>query len=185
MRLVSVLLLFILTWGHSLDAQEPRPRNIRIEIEIQRVGYEQIRGVSQTFKETTRQFITTLEGYEATIFIGKRIPQIIPLRQYLVEHGYLEYAIQMIDVGTRLRAVPRIKGNLIEVEIMPEISYQTADDKRQNVVQVRSLGSTVLVPNGGTIQLGTVVSDSEFFDHFYRNARGERLVIFLTPTILE
>jgi len=168
-----------------VSAQDPRPRNIRLEILIEKTGSAQTPYGSQTSREKTRQFVMALEGHEATIFVGKRVPYLVPIRQYLVENEYLATSIEFHSIGTRLRALPRIRGNMIQVEITPEISYQTPFDERTGVVRVEKLSTTVIVPNGGTIQLGAVETASEFYDHFYRNERGERLLIYLTPTIQE
>ena len=160
------------------------PRNIRIDVFIERVGYETARGEETGFSEKTQQFITTLEGYEGTIFVGKRISYLVPIQRYLAENQYIDYALQMTDVGTQLRVVPHVRGDVIELEITPEISYETAQGNPQTI-QVQKLSSTIAVPNGQTIQLGSVVTDSEFFDAFYRNERGERVAIYVAPKILE
>ena len=127
----------------------------------------------------------TLEGREATIFIGKQVPQVVAMRQYLIEHQYVEYAVQFANVGTQLKVLPRIRGPYIEVEITPELSYQSPLDQKLQRIRVDRLSSTVSVPNGQTIQLGSVATASEFFDEFYRTERGERLEVSLTPRVME
>ncbi len=163
---------------------EESPRNIRIDVFIEQVGYETAYGTQTSFSQKTQQFITTLEGYEGTIFVGKRIPYVVEIRRYLTEHQYVDYGVVMTDVGTQLRVVPRVRGDVIELEITPEISYETAQGNPE-VIQVHKLSSTIAVPNGQTVQLGSVVTDSEFFDLFYRNERGERLTIYVAPQILD
>ena len=163
---------------------EESPRNIRIDVFIEQVGYETAYGAQTSFSQKTQQFITTLEGYEGTIFVGKRVPYVVEIKRYLAEHQYVDYGVVMTDVGTQLRVVPRVRGDVIELEITPEISYETAQGNPQTI-QVYKLSSTIAVPNGQTVQLGSVVTDSEFFDLFYRNEHGERLTISVAPQILE
>jgi hypothetical protein len=179
------LLVALLLQISPAIAQQDIPRNIRLDIVIKKAGYVQSGAATKRFQEETKQFITTLDGREATIFIGKNIPQRVPLRRYLVDHDYLEEStVRFVDVGTRIRAIPRVVGNNIEVEITPEISFQTAAEGEKGIIQVRHLSSTVLVPDGGTIQLGSFSTDSEFYNHFYRNARGERVMVTLSPRVL-
>ena len=56
-------------------------RNIRIDVFVERVGYETAHGQVSSFSEKTQQFITTLEGYEGTIFVGKRISYVVPIQR--------------------------------------------------------------------------------------------------------
>jgi hypothetical protein len=128
-----------------------------------------------TSSETDRQFILTLENDETTIFIGKEVPYLAAIRRYLVDEAYVDAQIEFVSVGTRLRATARIRGNLIEVQLTPEISYQALADERTGVVQVDKLSSTIVVRSGGTIEVGRVESASEFYDHFYRSERGTSL----------
>jgi len=187
-RQLSILLYLAITSFLSIEglhAGDPLPRNIRIDVQIESVGFEahSVTGVTR-FKSKTQQFITTLEGHEGTIFVGKRIPEVMPLHRYLVEHGYIEDVVVFRDVGTKLKVLPRIRGNMIEIEVTPEISYQTADDTRNQVIRIQHLSSTVMVPNGQTIQLGASATASEFESLFYRKETGEQQVIYLTPHIL-
>jgi len=168
-----------------LWAEELEPRNIRLNVQIEKIGVQQNSFSRQTLKERSRQMLVTLDGREAVIFVGRRVPQVIELRRYLVDQHYVDYQVQFADIGTQLRARPRIRGSMIEVEITPEISYQNPHDHQAHVIHMDRLSSTVLVPNGGTIQLGSVVSETEFFDAFYRNEYGERLTVYLTPEVMD
>ena len=184
-RAAAVFLFMLLFSAASLSAAGVEARNIKLNILIEKAGFEEGSFTRTTTAERTQQSIVTLEGHEAVIFVGRRVPQIIAIRNYLIDQQYLDYAIQFAAVGTQLRVLPRLLGNVVEVEVTPEISYQTQQDTETHVIQVNRLSTTVQVPVGETIQLGSVVSDSEFFDAFYRNERGERLVIYLTPQVLD
>ena len=181
----AVFLLVLLFSAASLSAAGAEARNIKLNILIEKAGFEEGPFTRTTTAERTQQSIVTLEGREAVIFVGRHVPQIIAIRNYLIDQQYVDYAVQFAAVGTQLRVLPRLLGNVVEVEVTPEISYQTQQDTETHVIQVNRLSTTVQVPMGETIQLGSVVSDSEFFDAFYRNERGERLVIYLTPQVLD
>jgi hypothetical protein len=180
--LVLALSLFDSGWLHAYD---DLPKNIRIEVLIEKAGYEREAGVSSQFSEKTRQFLTTLDGHEASIFVGERVAEVVAIRRFLIENQYLDYAVQFQNVGTQLRVLPRIRGGFIEVEVTPEISYQTAAGAERRVIRMQKLSSTVSVRNGETIQVGSASAHSDFNRLFYQSERGERLAIFLTPQIMD
>jgi len=186
LRLLSLLVIGVFFCSIiPLEASDLEPRNIKLNVLIEKAGFESRPFAQTTSAEKVQQSVVTLEGREAVIFVGRQVPQWVAIRRYLLENQHLDYAVQFASVGTQLRVLPRLRGNMVEVEVTPEISYQTPADERSHVIQVSRLSSTVLVPVGETIQLGAVATASEFFDAFYRSERDERLVVYLTPQVLD
>ncbi len=185
---IFILLIGMLCSGQiDISVDEDLRQNVRIDVEIKKLGYRDRPLGITTVRQETRQTIVVLEGHEATLFIGKKIPYARKLIAYLVNGGYIEVIVDYRDVGSSLKVRPRIYGNMIVVTLTPEISY--VSDKGRGIIAVDKLSTTVRVLNGQSIRIGGSFSRSEtekeFNELFYRDEQGEGVIITLTPRIME
>ncbi|MDD5085263.1 MAG: hypothetical protein PHE61_04370 [Candidatus Omnitrophica bacterium] len=163
-------------------------RNIKIEVVIKKAGYHTAVSGESTLKQETRQEIVVLNNHEATLFVGKRVPYVNWFRDYLHRSGYLEATVDFRDVGTQLKVRPRIvQGNIIEVTVTPEISYETVKGYRD--IKIDRLSTTVMVSDGESIILGGSATkeqfERQFNEYFYKDETGEAVIVTLTPRIME
>ncbi|MBI4372399.1 MAG: hypothetical protein HY585_01575, partial [Candidatus Omnitrophica bacterium] len=155
-----------------------------IEVQVKSAGYVRGGDFSQTTRSSNEtQMLVVSEGLEGRLFVGRQVPYAIWYRNYLRDEGYLTGEIRFQNVGTSLIVSPRVRGSLIEVTLTPEVSYETEDGRGS--IAVTKLSSTILVPNGQTIEIGAGQQKSEFETNFYTRESGEAVRITLTPTIME
>ncbi|MBI4358964.1 MAG: hypothetical protein HY584_06655 [Candidatus Omnitrophica bacterium] len=176
----SLLLVLGSAFGQSLGSR----KNVKIEVQYKSAGYVRSGELYQTSRESNEtQMLLVMDGLEGRLFIGKEVPYALWYRDYLRKEGYLTGEIKFRNVGTSLIVRPRVRGNQIEVTLTPEVSYETQDGSGS--IAVTSLSTTVLVPNGQSIEIGAGLQKSEFEHTFYTRETGEAVRIVLVPTILE
>jgi len=183
-KAITWIFFFLLAVPTAFGQPFDTRRNIKIEVQIKSAGY--VRG--SEFYQTNRQsndtqMLLVSEGLEGRLFIGKSVPYVLWYRDYLKNEGYLTGEIEFRNVGTSLIASPRIVGNRIEVTLTPELSYETKDGRGS--IAVTKLSTTVLVPNGQSVEIGAGLQKSEFENNFYTRETGETVRVVLTPTIVE
>jgi type II secretory pathway component GspD/PulD (secretin) len=132
------------------------------------------------------QYITTMSGHPATLFVGKTIADPSWLYNYkflpptvIVGGGstiIIPSAIPgfvMRDVGAKLMVLPRLRDDgLIDVEIYPEVSYMDGKGKKQ-AVRVESISTRLTLLDGQRINIGGAVSSNL---NFYKNLFGPNLM---------
>ncbi|MBN1688442.1 MAG: hypothetical protein JW893_05020 [Candidatus Omnitrophica bacterium] len=157
---------------------------IQIEVEYQKAGYtRQNRFPAETLHRSREvQTISVMSGLEARLFIGKRVPYIQWYRTFLYEEGYLAADVILKDIGTSLIVKPQLLGNVIVIELIPEISYETNDGRGS--IAVTRLRTTVRAGDGQSIEIGGSTRESEFAQNFYRNESGEEIRVILTPHVM-
>lgn len=166
----------------SLAADSP-PRMIRIAVQtVQSTSFED--GWTETTSRSSQgQFVVVTEGSEGRIFIGERVSMVSYFYNYLVGEGYLTGVVTFQEVGTSLIARARVVGeDQIEVTLTPEISYLSPGGRGS--VAVQRLSTSVVVPNGRSIEIGGQAARNDFESRFYRSASGQSVQFVLTPTVI-
>lgn len=145
--------------------------------------------------------IVTLDGQEASIFIGKE-------QYYSIVSGPVNYpytTLEAITAGITLKITPYVSENgYITVEIQPEVSDVTveATEDRLPVITKRQVNTKVRVKDGETVIIGGLTNQTEFervtrvpilgyipiIGFFFKNKKKTveetEVVIFITPSIL-
>ncbi len=147
--------------------------------------------------------ITTLDNQAAEIIVGQNVPF---RTGSFTSEGTTQNTIERKDVGITMRVIPRVnQGDVIQLDISQEVSSltnQTVQGAADLVTNRRSIKTTVLADNGGTIVLGGLITDDRqssrsevpglgkvpIIGGLFRNrseqARRQTLFVFLRPTIL-
>ncbi len=146
--------------------------------------------------------ITTLDNQAAEIVVGQNVPF---RTGTFTSDGTTQNTIERQDVGITMRVVPRVnQGDVIQLDISQEVSSLSAavSGAADIVTNRRSIKTTVLADNGGTIVLGGLITDDRLrtrtevpglgklpvIGGLFRNkqdsARRQTLFVFLRPTIL-
>ncbi len=147
--------------------------------------------------------ITTLDNQAAEIIVGQNVPF---RTGSFTSDGTTQNTIERKDVGITMRVVPRVnQGDVIQLDISQEVSSLTnraVDGAADLVTNRRSIKTTVLADNGGTIVLGGLITDDRtssrsevpglgrvpliggLFRSKSAQARRQTLFVFLRPTIL-
>ena len=147
--------------------------------------------------------ITTLDNQAAEIVVGQNVPF---RTGSFTGNGTTQNTIERRDVGITMRVVPRVnQGDVIQLEISQEVSslVNTALAGAADIVtNRRSIKTTVLADNGGTIVLGGLITNDRqstrsevpglgklpivggLFRSKQNSARKQTLFVFLRPTIL-
>jgi len=145
--------------------------------------------------------IVTLDGQEATIFIGRE-------EYYSIVSGPVTYpytTLEAITAGITLKITPYISENgEITVEIQPEVSDVTveATEERLPVITKRQVNTKVRVKDGETVIIGGLTNQTEFervtrvpifgyipiigffFKDKKKSVEETEVVVFITPSIL-
>jgi general secretion pathway protein D len=147
--------------------------------------------------------ITTLDNQAAEIVVGQNVPF---RTGTFTGNGSTQNTIERRDVGITMRVVPRVnQGDVIQLDISQEVSSLAATavaGAADIVTNRRSIKTTVLADNGGTIVLGGLITNDRqtsrsevpglgklpiiggLFRSKSESARKQTLFVFLRPTIL-
>ncbi len=159
------------------DGRWVRPNEVRIGGGIQRGRTTQ----------NTSQFIMTMSGHPATLWVGRTIPDpswlnhvrfrptvvVVPRRggAVIIPGNDPEWVWR--DVGSRLMVLPYYLDNgLIDVEIYPEVTYLDGEGRRQ-AIRTESVSTRLTVRDGQRVSIGGVVNDNR---EFYVNLFGPELL---------
>jgi type II secretory pathway component GspD/PulD (secretin) len=144
---------------------------------------------------------TTLDGTEARIFIGDKIPIIIAGS----EGEQAGQSVSFIEAGVKLVITPRVNRNgLITVHVRPEVSSILGQEKTQGYphVRTREADFVATVRDGETLAIAgllqreeidsmlklPILGDIPILGALFRSrkveARETEMVIFITPTIV-
>jgi type IV pilus secretin PilQ/predicted competence protein len=150
--------------------------------------------------------IATLNGKEATMLIGSRIPFVVTGTTFAGGGAAQTQTIQREEVGIKLRITPLINADgYITTEINPEVSSVT-DFRGENadlpVVATRQASTTVRLKDGSSVIIGGLLSEEKtrtvtkvpilgqipgigyLFQHHTIVSSKRDLVIEVTPRIL-
>jgi general secretion pathway protein D len=147
--------------------------------------------------------ITTLDNQAAEIVVGQNVPF---RTGTFTGNGNTQSTIERRDVGITMRVLPRVnQGDVIQLDITQEVSSlanATVAGAADIVTNRRSIKTTVLADNGGTIVLGGLITNDRqssrsevpglgklpivggLFRSKSDSARKQTLFVFLRPTIL-
>ncbi len=150
--------------------------------------------------------ITTLDNQPAEIIVGQNVP--FRTGSFTTDGNSTNpfTTIERRDVGITLRVVPRVnQGDVVQLDVSQEVSSLTntnVSGAADLVTNRRSIKTTVLADNGGTIVLGGLITDDRQQNRsevpglgkipvlgrlFRSNSEGKNrrtLFVFLRPTIL-
>ena len=150
--------------------------------------------------------ITTLDNQPAEIVVGQNVPFRTGSFSPDGTGASPFTTIERRDVGITMKVTPRVNsGDVIQLVVSQEVSSltnTTVAGAADLVTNRRSISTTVLADNGGTIVLGGLISDNRTLSGsqvpglsrlpviggLFRNRSDERhkqtLYVFLRPTIL-
>lgn len=150
--------------------------------------------------------VTTLDNEAAEILVGQNVP--FRTGSFSGQGGSQNpfTTIERQDVGIKMNVVPRVNlGDVVQLEISQEVSSllnTSVTGAADLITNRRSISTTVLADNGGTIVLGGLITDDRqsargevpglgdlplvggLFRSRQEAARRQTLFIFLRPTIL-
>lgn len=147
-----------------------------------------------------RPSTTTLDGTEARVFIGDKIPVIIS------DDGGETQSVSFIEAGVKLVITPRVNRNgLITVRIRPEVSSILGKEQTQGFPHVRTREADLVatVRDGETIAIAGLIQREEIesilklpilgdipllgllFQNKKLDTKETEMVIFVTPRIVE
>jgi general secretion pathway protein D len=133
-----------------------------------------------TTQSNSGMFLVARSGTPASLTVAREVPFPEYFIHYVVRNGLWTGAVGITrpewkSIGTRLSFIPEVRGDLITVTILPEItalesvsSPGSGGGWRPTVIQVRSLSTQVTVRNGAEITLGGLNgADEEFHRNFF------------------
>lgn len=144
---------------------------------------------------------TTLDGTEARIFIGDKIPVIITSSS----GGETSQSVSFIEAGVKLIITPRVNRNgLITVHVHPEVSSILGKEQTQGYphVRTREADFVATVRDGETLAIAgllqreeiesmlkfPILGDIPILGELFKNkkvqAKETEMVIFITPRIV-
>ena len=188
MKKTGIFLLFVALLCSEATA-EGLPPNISIEVEFKEIGRKTggPRGLGSVYttdtSSYTKEHIVVTDGLSAFIRVGEDMPFINYYVDYLYNNGYIETReVTFKEVGTSLRVTPKIRGNVIEVELTPEIS--AVIDQKKKIIDIKRLSTTVMAADGQSISIGGLIQDKDFSGMFFKSGKSSSLDIILTPRIM-
>ncbi|TWH48310.1 type II secretion system protein GspD [Sporomusa sp. KB1] len=145
--------------------------------------------------------VTTINGKQAQILIGDRIP----VQVQTLTNGITTTSTEYIDAGIKLIYTPRINTDgLITVDVRTEVSSATlVPDIKAYKITTRQAETTVRLKDGETMVIGGLIgaTDNEvrkavpffgdlpiigsLFKNFNKSHNDTEVVIFLTPRIVK
>ena len=109
--------------------------------------------------------IATLNGHEASILIGERIPYVVTGTVFAGGGAAPVQTVQREEVGIKLRITPHINPDgYITTEITPEVSSVTEFRGANNdlpVVSTRQATTTVRLKDGNSVVIGGLLSEQK------------------------
>lgn len=144
--------------------------------------------------------VTTINGKQAQILIGDRIP----VQVQTLTNGTTTTSTEYIDAGIKLIYTPRVNTDgLITVNVLTEVSSPTlVSDIKQYKITTRQAETTVRLKDGETMVIGGLIGSTdsetrkavpffsklpiigELFKNFNKDHNDTEVVIFLTPRIV-
>jgi hypothetical protein len=134
-----------------------------------------VNGGSTRVTSTTNsgQFLLVQGGQTASIEVAKQVPFADYFYGYVSNLGIAVPAIRWESVGTRMAVRPDVQGDLIRVEIVPELT--TLSGGQYGVLTLKQLATVVTVANGVPVQIGGFKdAAAEFNLNFFSGAGGAR-----------
>ncbi|QDR80334.1 type II secretion system protein GspD [Sporomusa termitida] len=144
--------------------------------------------------------VTTINGKQAQILIGDRIPVLVEK----IENGESKTTTEYVDAGIKLVYTPRINTDgLITVEVRTEVSSPTlVAEMKAYKITTRQAETTVRLKDGETMVIGGLIGSSNsevrkavpflsnlpilgaLFKNSSKSKTETEVIIFLTPRIV-
>lgn len=158
-------------WGQSGVVIEGNRARVR-PVERNILGAN-IQNDSRTSSSLSSQFLLLKSGRSASIKVGEDVPFVDYFWSYAYDLGILyDTQVRWESIGTQMRVYATARGNLIDIEIVPEITALTGDAFAP--VSFRSLATQVTLRNGESIDIGGFnKADDEFNRHFFFGTRSQ------------
>jgi len=107
--------------------------------------------------------IATIDGHEASVNIGSKIPFAVPVSS---NSSSSQWAVQYIDAGVSLKITPRLgEKGLITVSIHPEVSsiseWRATSAGEFPVISTRNADTYLEITNGQTIVIGGLINETD------------------------
>ena len=177
----------------------PKP-NVRIEVTLNEGGAEGTRGIEiqgkvggndltignapvkrgtievraldrgSSFGSQSSQFLMVQSGGEAYLEVGKDVPLVDYFYTMALGSGYVIPEVRWQRIGTRLGIRPVVSGNLIQVEVVPQVTALV--NAEWQVVSYRELATVVTVADGEARQIGSFSKASDEFNRNFFSRRG-------------
>lgn len=126
-----------------------------------------------TTSSSANQFLVVQSGRTASIRVVREVPFVDYFYNYALGLGYITGTqTRWRDIGSQMAVTPRVVGNMIEVELMPQITALV--DSKTETVSFRELATRVTVPNGQTVQVGGFQGAAEEFNRNFFSGGGRR-----------
>jgi Bacterial type II and III secretion system protein len=111
------------------------------------------------------QFLVVQSGSSASIRVVQEVPFIDFFYNYAWGRGYITTQTRWRDIGSQMSVRPRVRGNLIDIELMPQITALV--DGRREIIDYRDLVTTVTVANGQEVSVGGFQGAGEEFNRYF------------------
>ena len=105
------------------------------------------------------QFMTVIEGYPATITVGRAVPFTSQMRTYCRQHPAFVETIDYQNVDTGFEVLPEIFGETVQLEIRPFMAF--LDSQNLNQIIFHELATKVQLPLGTWYDLGGQMSTQD------------------------
>ena len=123
----------------------------RINVQAQADRRQEDRKVSQ--------FMTVIEGYPATITVGKAVPFTNQMRTYCRQHPAFVETMDYQNVDTGFEVLPEVYGQTVQLEIRPFMAF--LDSRNPNQIIFHELATKVRLPLGIWYDLGGQMSTQD------------------------
>jgi len=127
---------------------------------VQKIGFLEQTGQA---KVIARPRVSTIEGQEALIKIGDRIPYTIPITQ---ANGQIHYSLEYIDAGIQLKVFTQTHpSGQIFVKLSPIVSsikmWKSTPGGDFPVLSTREVQTQLQMQSGQTLLIGGLLSEEE------------------------
>jgi type II secretory pathway component GspD/PulD (secretin) len=127
---------------------------------VQKIGFLEQTGQA---KVIARPRISTIEGQEALIKIGDRIPYTIPVTQ---ANGQVHYSLEYLDAGIQLKVFTQMgTGGQIFIKLSPVVSsikmWKSTPGGEFPVLSTREVQTQLQMQSGQTLLIGGLLSEEE------------------------
>lgn len=141
------------------------------KIKLPEVDRININRRQQTQSSNAVMMLMTMSGYPATLWVGSKEPEWKYIDTYFSRpqvrkhypykpHFWHNFEVEYVKTGVELAILPRaLADGLIEVEVVPRISYRKKPDGPKNYLQVETLSTKVTLIPGQSRQLSSLVGD--------------------------
>lgn len=134
------------------------------------------------------QTLLVMSGSEGKIYVGKSIPYTDWFYWYSRHYGYLVKETKFIDVLTGFVVRPRVAGDIINIDIIPQISY--SGEKERDEIVFREASTTITCKDGETVLIGSSGNkDENMVRNIFSGIQASRVeqdfYMMLTPEIVK